>query len=80
MSIYKPATLNDAEVMARRQREAKRRAEEAGIPGKTQTFQTTDKLDESQIYEPGENIEITGGVISAPEMSAGEVDNICTFD
>ena len=80
MSIYKPATLSDAEVMARGQRAAKRRTEEAGIPGKTQTYQTTDKLDDSLIYEAGDNIDITDGVISAPEMTRGEIDAICTFD
>lgn len=80
MSIYRPATLDDAEVMARRQRDARRRTEEAGIPGRTQTNQTSDKVGEGQVVSAGANIEIVDGVISATEMSAGDIDNICTFD
>lgn len=79
MSLYKPATLDDGEVIARRQREQRRRAEEAGIPGKTQTYQTTEKLGESQVVTAGESIDITEGVISVVELSAGDIDNICTF-
>lgn len=80
MSLYKPATLDDAEVLARRQRTARRRTEEAGIPGRTQTNQTSDKVGEGQVVSAGANIDITDGVISAPEMTRGEIDAICTFD
>ena len=79
MSKYRPGTLDSEEVVARWRRKRKRLLDESSTPGKTQTFQTTDKLDESQIYEAGENIEITGGVISATELSTGDIDNICTF-
>lgn len=80
MSLYKPATLDAAEVMARRRRAARRRAEEAGIPGRTQTNQTTDKLGDGQVVSAGDNIEIADGVISVPELTPGDIDNICTFD
>ena len=79
MSLYKPGTLDSQDVVSRWERRRRRLLNESATPGKTQIYQTTDKLDDSLVYEAGDNIDITGGVISAPEMSAGEMDNICTF-
>lgn len=83
MATYRPATVDDSAVLARMARDRRRAAEAASRPGKTQAWQTTDKvaglLDHGS-YEAGLNIDITDMTISAPELGAGDVDELCTLD
>lgn len=44
MATYRPATVDDSAVLARMARDRRRAAEVAARPGKTQVWQTTDKV------------------------------------
>lgn len=44
MATYRPATVDDQAVLARMARDRRRAAEAAASPGKTQVWQTTDKV------------------------------------
>lgn len=44
MALYKPTTLNDFDYNARTRAQVRRLARTANIPGRTQTYQTTDKV------------------------------------
>ena len=44
MATYRPATVDDSAVLARMARDRRRAAEAAARPGKTQVWQTTDKV------------------------------------
>lgn len=44
MAMYRPATVDDQAVLARRMRDRRRATEAAAIPGRTRTYQTTDKV------------------------------------
>lgn len=44
MATYRPATVDDSAVLARMARDRRRAAEAVARPGKTQVWQTTDKV------------------------------------
>ncbi len=83
MARYRPSTTDDFGVLARERRDRRRDLETALVPSKTQVWQTTPKVAEIMehgSYKAGLNIDITEMTISAPELGAGDVDEICTLD
>lgn len=56
MAKYKPSTVDDSALVARRVREQRRALEQALSPGRTQVYQTTAKVEEMDLTGLGERL------------------------
>lgn len=57
MAKYKPSTVDDSNAVARRMRSQRRALESALTPGKTQVYQTTDKVEGMDLTGLGNRLE-----------------------